>query len=395
MRDAILVVNAGSSSIKFSLYLCGPGAALELTCRGQVEGIATRPHFRATDAVGAALGEQRWPDGATLDHEAYFDFLIGWIGDHLGEGRLVAAGHRVVHGGRDFAAPLRVDPRCLEALTSLVPLAPLHQPHNLAAIRAIMALRPALPQVACFDTAFHRRQPAVAQHFALPRELSEAGVLRYGFHGLSYEYIAQVLPAVAPEIAGGRVIVGHLGNGASLCAMTAGVSQDTTMGFTALDGLMMGTRCGALDPGVVLYLMRERRMDADAIEDLLYNRSGLRGVSGVSSDMRALLASDDAGAREAVDLFVYRIGSFIGALAAVLGGLDGLVFTAGIGEHAAPIRARVCAAASWLGVRLDPVANDAGGPRITRADSPVSAWVVPTDEEKIIAQHTLEVLGRA
>jgi acetate kinase len=274
-----------------------------------------------------------------------------------------------------------------------VPLAPLHQPHHLAAIRAVAAASPDLPQVACFDTAFHRTQAPIAQALALPREITDAGVHRYGFHGLSYEYIASVLPRVAPDGAAGRVVVAHLGNGASLCAMERGRSVATTMGFSALDGLVMGTRPGLLDPGVLLYLMAQHRMDAHALEALLYNRSGLLGVSGVSSDMRALLASDDPRAREAVDLFVYRIARELGSLAAALGGLDALVFTAGIGEHAPEIRARVCRDAEWLGVRLDETANRSGGPRISSAGAAASAWVIPTDENLMIARHTAAVLA--
>jgi acetate kinase len=391
----ILCLNAGSSSLKFALFALGPGDRLDLVLKGEVVGIGTTPSFLATDAAGRELGRRAWPQGAALGHEAFLAEILDWLESHRGTGRLAAAGHRVVHGGTAFRAPILVDARVLAELERLVPLAPLHQPHNLAAIRALAALRPALPQVACFDTAFHHSLSPPATRFALPREWEAAGVRRYGFHGLSYEYIASVLPQVAPEIAGGRVVVAHLGNGASLCALRAGRSIDTTMGFTALDGLPMGTRCGALDPGVVLYLLQQGGMDAAAVADLLYHRCGLLGVSGISSDMRTLLASPDPRAAEAIALFVFRIVRELGALAASLGGLDGLVFTAGIGERAAPIRARVCEGAAWLGIALDPVANQAGGPRITRPQSRVSAWVIPTDEDRMIARHTRDVVGTA
>jgi acetate kinase len=306
-----------------------------------------------------------------------------------------AVGHRVVHGGMTFAEPTRIDAAVIARLEELVPLAPLHQPQAVAAIEAVARVAPRVPQVACFDTMFHRRQPVVAQEFALPRDLTEKGVRRYGFHGLSYEYIASVLPVVAPECARGKVVVAHLGNGASMCAMAQGRSVATTMGFTALDGLPMGTRTGALDPGVILYLLAQEKMDPKAVERLLYERSGLLGVSGISSDMRTLLASRAPPARQAVELFVYRIGRELGSLAAALGGLDALVFTAGIGEHAVEIRERVCEDAAWLGVALDRDANARGGPRITGARAAVSAWVVPTDENLMIARHTRALLDRS
>jgi acetate kinase len=392
--EAILVINAGSSSVKFAVYERGGADALALRLRGQVENIAARPRFTVRDEAGERVEERQWPADSATDHDGCFAFLMDWLTARLGAARLVAAGHRVVHGGPDFAAPLRVDHRVLAALQRLVPLAPLHQPHNLAGIAAIARLRPELPQIACFDTAFHRRKPSLARAFGLPRHVTESGVQRYGFHGLSYESIAETLARHDPVLAAGRVVVAHLGNGASMCAMAAGESRDTTMGFTALDGLTMGTRCGALDPGVLLYLMREHGMDADALEDLLYRRSGHLGVSGISSDMRVLLASEDPRAREAIDLFVFRIGKELGALAAVLGGLDALVFTAGIGEHEPWIRQRVCANAAWLGLSLDAAANAAGGPRISAVGSAVSAWVLPTDEEGVIARHTLRLLDR-
>jgi acetate kinase len=395
VAETILCLNAGSSSLKFALFALAHQDRLDLVDQGEVEGIGTVPRLSIIETGGRARVAREWPAGAGLGHEDFLAEILAWIDSRRDAGRIVAAGHRVVHGGTAFGAPVVVDEHVLAELERLAPLAPLHQPHNLAAIRAVAGLRPELPQVACFDTAFHHTLAPAAARFALPREFADSGVRRYGFHGLSYEYIASVLPTAAPEIAGGRVIVAHLGNGASLCAMRAGKSVDTTMGLTALDGLVMGTRCGALDPGVVLYLLQQRGMDAATVEDLLYHRSGLLGVSGISSDMRALLASPDPRAAEAIELFVFRIVRAAGALAATLGGLDGLVFTAGIGEHAAPIRARVCAGLAWLGIDLDPAANDAGGPRITRPHGRVSAWVVPTDEDRMIAHHTRRLVCNA
>jgi acetate kinase len=379
MPDAVLALNAGSSSIKFALFEVGEADALRLLSKGQVEGLGTAPHFLARDAAGKTLEEKRWPD-AKADHETVLGTLLAWIDAHLGGDSLVAVGHRVVHGGRDFTAPVRLTPAVVEALDRLTPLAPLHQPHSLEPIRTLMAIRPGLPQVACFDTAFHRTMPAVATRFALPRRFGAEGVRRYGFHGLSYEYIARTLRTTVPHLAAGRLVVAHLGNGASLCAMADGVSVDTTMGFTALDGLVMGTRCGTLDAGVVLYMLQEKGLSAAAVQHLLYSESGLLGVSGVSSDMRTLLASPDPHAREAVELFVFRIARETAALAASMGGLDGFIFTAGIGEHAAEVRAMVCERLAWLGV-------EPGG------DGPVAVHVIPTDEEKMIAIHTLECLA--
>ena len=394
MSDAILVVNAGSSSIKFSLFL-ERGEALDLFLGGQIEGLYSAPRFKAKDAAGAVVGERRWAEGESLGHDGGLAHLAGFLREQLGEHRLVAVGHRVVHGGSVYAAPVRLTAEIVGHLEQFIPLAPLHQPHNLKPIRMLMENQPQLPQVACFETAFHRHQPEVAQAFALPPAITDRGVLRYGFHGLSYEYIASVLPEVDPRAAAGRSIVLHLGNGASMCAIHGGRSVASTMGFTAVDGLPMGTRSGNLDPGVVLYLMDELKMDARAIERLLYQQSGLLGVSGVSSDMRTLLASEEPRAKFAVELFVYRIGRELGSLAAALGGLDALVFTAGIGEHAAAIRERVCRAAAWLGVELDPAANAAGGPCLSMADSRVAAWVIPTNEELMIARHTRRLLNPA
>jgi acetate kinase len=393
MTDAILVLNAGSSSIKFSLFITQTDQ-LQLRLRGQIEGLYTAPRFVAKDAAGATLKEQRWDEGTRLGHDGAIDYLIGFLVEYRQELRLIAVGHRVVHGGVKFSEPTLVNAGVLESLETLIPLAPLHQPHNLAPIRVISQRRPEMPQVACFDTAFHRAQPELAQVFALPHAITERGVRRYGFHGLSYEYIAGVLPSYDAKAGAGRVVVAHLGNGASMCAILAGRSMATTMGFTAVDGLPMGTRCGAIDPGVMLYLMDELKMDGRAIEKLIYQQSGLLGVSGVSSDMRALLESREPRARLAVDLFVYRIRRELGSLAAALGGLDALVFTGGIGEHALIIRERVCRDASWLGIELDPSANSADGPRISKEGRPASAWVIPTNEELMIARHTRRLIGK-
>lgn len=392
MADAVAVLNAGSSSIKFSLYL-HQGDDLALALRGQVEGLHTAPRFEARDSSGNVVSTRAWDAGTALGHAGAMDHLVGFMRAHLGDRRLIGIGHRVVHGGMQYSQPVRMDQRILEALQAFVPLAPLHQPHNLAPIRQLLERAPGLPQVACFDTAFHRGNPEVAQMFALPAELHAEGVRRYGFHGLSYEYIASVLPGVDAQAASGRTVVLHLGNGASMCALDGCRSVASTMGFTAVDGLPMGTRSGAVDPGVILYLMDQRGMDLRAVEKLIYTQSGLLGVSGVSSDMRTLLASAEPRARLAIDLYVYRIRRELGSLAAALGGLDALVFTAGIGEHAAPIRERVCRDAAWLGLAFDPAANEARGPRISTGTSRVSAWVVPTNEELMIARHTLALIG--
>jgi acetate kinase len=392
MADAILVLNAGSSSLKFSLFVDRSGA-LEPTLQGQHEALFTAPRFVARDRDGAMLAERSWDPGTALGHDGAFAHLMEMLGPRLAEHRLVGVGHRVVHGGARYSRPVRIDPAVLDVLRELEPLAPLHQPHNLAPIDAIRSRRPDLPQVACFDTAFHRTNPDLAQMFGLPHELFEQGVRRYGFHGLSYEHVASTLPAIDPCAAAGRTVVLHLGNGASMCALQSGVSVASTMGFTAVDGLMMGTRTGALDPGVVLYLMVQRGMSAGEVETLLYSRSGLLGVSGVSSDMRTLLASDAPRARLAIDLYCYRIRRELGSLVAALGGLDALVFTAGVGENAASIRAAVCRDAAWLGVELDEAANAAGSARISTPSSRVAVWRLPTDEEGMIARHTADVLA--
>src|SRR5262245_43491368 len=393
MPDAIAVINACMLFIKYSLFIVRGGyPALEVRC--QVEGLSTAPRFVAKDPQGRTVAEHSWGEGARLGHDGAMDHLSGFLRERLVGDRLVGVGHRVVHGGLEYAAPVRVDGGVLKALEQLVPLAPLHQPHNLSPIAALLEHAPDTPQVACFDTAFHRTNPDVAQRFALPVEFHEAGVRRYGFHGLSYEYIASTLPRVDARAAAGRTIVLHLGNGSSMCAMARGGGGAGAMGFTALDGIPMGTRCGALDPGVILYLVDERKMSVRAIERLIYHESGFLGVSGISSDMRLLLASDDPRASLAIDVYTYRIRRELGSLAAALEGLDALVFTAGIGENAAAIREHVCRDARWLGVTLDPAANATGGPRISAPDSRVSAWVIPTNEELMIARHTRHVVEK-
>ena len=393
MSDRILTLNAGSSSLKFALFEVAGLGNLALVSKGKIDGTDAEPLLVAVDPGGAALADHGWPGDAKIGHEEIFAELINWAETHGGGSKIIAVGHRVVHGGTEFVAPVEVSNDVLVRLDRLTPLAPLHQPHNLRPIRALMKARPSLPQVACFDTAFHRGRAQVTTRFALPREYEAAGIERYGFHGLSYEYVASILPTIAPELASAPVIVAHLGNGASLCALRNGKSIDTMMSFTALDGLPMGTRCGALDPGVVLYLLRERGMTAAAVEDLLYNRSGLLGVSGLSGDMRVLLSSEAQGAVDAIELFTFRVAREIGALAASLGGLDGLVFTAGIGEHAPEIRRQICMRSAWLGLSLDGEANARGDPRISSTDSRVAVWVIPTDEEAMIARHTLATTG--
>jgi len=394
MIPSLLVLNAGSSSIKFALFGLDPELREFAQLSGQIEGIGAQPRLHAKDATGRAIAEAALPAAGTVEsqHHEALDFLLRWLEAHEGGARLLAAGHRVVHGGGRYAEPVRLTPALVDALSNFIPLAPLHQPYNLAAIRALAALQPDVPQVACFDTGFHATQPPLATAFALPRALAAEGIRRYGFHGLSYEYIAHVLPRHLGERAGGRVVVAHLGNGASMCAMRSRASVATTTGFTALDGLMMGTRTGAIDPGVLLHLMRYKGMDRERLERLLYEQSGLLGVSGLSQDMRSLLASDAPHAREAVELFCYRIVRELGSLAAALGGLDALVFTAGIGEHAAPVRERVCRDSTWLGIELDARANAADAVVISTAESRIAVLVIPTNEEWMIARHTLALL---
>ena len=392
MAEHALVLNAGSSSLKFAVFGRDAGERWRLDARGQVDGIGTRPRFRAEDSAGTSLADETLP-AAVADAAAALDVLANWLRKNFSGSHVVGVGHRVVHGGPDYSAPCVVTPEVIEALRALIPLAPLHQPHNLAAIEAVAARLPDVPQVACFDTSFHRGQPAVAQLVPLPAEVRNAGVQRYGFHGLSYEYIASVLPEAAPELAGGNVVVAHLGSGASLCAIRAGRSIDSTLGFTALDGLCMGTRPGTVDPGVILHLFQALQLTPKQVEKMLYSQSGLLGLSGVSNDMRVLLERNDAESQLAVEYFVYQAAKQLGAMTAALGGIDGLVFTAGIGEHSAEIRRRIVHASAWLGIRLDEGANAQHGPRISTGDSAVSAWVIPTNEELMIARHTARLLG--
>jgi acetate kinase len=392
MDDYALVLNAGSSSLKFCVFRRPEAAKWRLQGRGQIEGIGTSPHLKAKDAEGGTLADQKL-DTTVSDGRKALNALAEWLRSQYGGARVLAVGHRVVHGGPHFADPVVVTPEILAELHRLTPLAPLHQPYNLAAIEAAVERLPGVPQVACFDTSFHRGQPEVAEVVPLPRDVCGNGVQRYGFHGLSYEYIVSVLPAVAPEIAKKRVIIAHLGSGASLCAVNAGKSVDSTLGFTALDGLCMGTRPGAIDPGVLLYLFQNLGLSAKEVETILYKKSGLLGISGISNDMRDLLTSGEPAARLAVDYFVYQATKQLGALAAVLGGIDGLVFTAGIGENSAEIRQRICQSSAWLGIEVDDAANARRGPRISSPASRVATWVIPTNEELMIAQHAGRLLG--
>lgn len=390
MREPILVINAGSSSVKYSVFETAPNRSLRAGPRGQVEGIGTSPRLEVKNASGRRIAAQA-VDGD--GHVGAIEAIHEWFVAHLGsEAMFAGVGHRVVHGGLAYHAPTLIDDKVAADLAALVPLAPLHQPHNLAAIRAMALTAPKVAQVACFDTAFHCSQSAVAQEFALPVAYQAKGSRRYGFPGLSYEYIVSALPEVAPECMDGKLVVAHLGNGASMCAIHRGRSIATTMGFIAVDGLPMGTRTGSLDPGVLLYLLQHEGMNAQAIERLIYEQSGLLGVSGISSDMRDLLASDAKSAHEAVDLFVYRIGRELGSLAAALGWLDALIFSAGIGEHATEIRARVCRDVRWLGVIHNEEANARNGPRISSDSSRVSVWVIPTDENLMIGRQTRRLL---
>lgn len=390
--DAILVINAGSSSLKFEVF--GLPGGLRSLIRGQMEGIGTAPHLRASDHVGDAMIDLTYAPSEVPDLAGATDKVGHWLEENL-PGQLVAIGHRVVHGGPDYFKPVKVDALVLRDLERFVPLAPLHQPNNLAPIRAFMERMPVVPQVACFDTAFHRGHSAVADHYAIPEHFYAEGVRRYGFHGLSYEYIAGCLPEVAPELASGRVIVAHLGSGASMCALRDGRSVESTFGFTALDGLPMGTRCGQIDPGVVLYLLNERKMTAAEVQDMLYRESGLKGLSGISNDVRDLLDSADPRAKLALDHFVYRIGLHAGQLAAALGGVDAFVFTAGIGENAPVLRARIAETLAWLGFTLDAEANAAGSTLLSPQGSAPKLFVIPTDEELMIARHALDLIRPA
>jgi acetate kinase len=392
MAGYALVLNAGSSSLKFCVFGRDHDIRWQVAARGQIEGIGTAPRLTAKDGQGEKLTEEKL--GPSIrDAAAAIDVLGDWLRSRFQSGPIMGVGHRVVHGGPRFTGPVIVTPEILAELTELTPLAPLHQPHNLAPITAILNRMPDVPQVAVFDTSFHRGHSPAASLVPLPCDIRQGGIERYGFHGISYEYIASVLPEVAPEIAGGRVIVAHLGSGASLCALRDRKSIDSTMGFTALDGLCMGTRPGSLDPGVVLYLFQNLGLSVCQAEEILYKKSGLLGISGISNDMRDLLDRTEPEARLAIDYFVYRAAKEIGALAAVLGGLDALVFTAGIGENSPEIRRRIAQASAWLGIELDFAANAAGGPRISKPHSAVSCWVIPTNEELMIARHTSSLLG--
>jgi acetate kinase len=393
MDDFALVLNAGSSSLKFCVFERPSGESWQLAARGQIEGIGTAPRLSAKDDDGNVLVKENLDADAARDGRGAIDVLAAWLKSKWGGSHVLGVGHRVVHGGAKFTGPTVVNSNVLAELYELVPLAPLHQPYNLAAIEAVFDRLPDVPQVACFDTSFHRGHEAVAEVIPLPRDICQAGVQRYGFHGISYEYIASVLPEVAPEIANGRIIVAHLGSGASLCALKDGKSVDSTMGFTSIDGLCMGTRPGAVDPGVALYLFQNLGLSPKEVETILYKKSGLLGISGISNDMRDLLGRSEPEARLAVDYFIYRAAKEIGALAAVLGGIDALVFTAGIGENSPEIRRRVCEASSWLGIKLDESANNEKALKISPLNSKVSVWVIPTNEELMIARHTGRLLG--
>jgi acetate kinase len=393
MTDAVLVLNSGSSSIKFGLFDISNGEPAQL-CKGLLDEQEKAPRLFVTDPSGKQLYEKRQPAGADEGNRLFVD-IFDWIEKDLGEKKLAAVGHRIVHGGRDFSGPVAVTDKILEALDTLTPLAPLHQPRCLEPIRAIKSLRPNLMQVACFDTAFHHTLAPPVSRFAIPSRFEALGIRRYGFHGLSFEYIASRLAALSSELAQARAVVAHLGNGASLCAMREGKSVDTTMGLTPLDGLVMGTRCGAIDPGVLLYLLKERKMPPDEVQHLLYEKSGLLGVSGLSADMRVLLASRQASACDAIDLFTFRVASEVAAMANTLEGLDCLIFTGGIGEHASEIRQRICDRLAWLGLALDASANEQGQQNIAAADSRIDVLIIPTSEETTIARHCAAVLANS
>ena len=396
MTPVLIVLNAGSSSLKFQVFDMPDGTEPRVAFKGMFEGLGGPAHFVVKDTNGNPLDERTWSSGDQLGHEEALMHLVSWLRQHQEGRKLAAIGHRVVHGGEAFASPVLIDETVVQKLETLVPLAPLHQPHNLEPIRIVRRLLPGMPQVACFDTAFHQTQSEIARMFALPREMRERGVKRYGFHGLSYDYIASVLKDYDPLLAKGRVVVAHLGNGASLCGLKEGASVATTMGFSALDGLPMGTRCGAIDAGVVFFMLREMKLPPEEAERVLYTKSGLLGVSGLSNDMRVLRANaaTNADAKRAIDLFVYRITREIGSLIAALGGIDGLIFTAGIGENDVATRAEVITGLAWGGLTLDEAANRTGGPRVSAGSGP-TAWVIPTNEELVIARQTHSVLGAA
>jgi acetate kinase len=395
MTASVLVINAGSSSVKFQLFAALSLDRVELRTKGQIDGIGTRPRLQAKNGEGRTLIDQQWSANDVRSIQVALDRCVHFLREQVGGSFPLAVGHRVVHGGPDYDAPVLINDTVLERMEKLAPLAPLHQLNNLAPIRAIRRTHPKLPQVACFDTAFHRGHLEVADRYALPEQLYLEGVRRYGFHGLSYEYIASRLPTVAPEIASGRVVVAHLGSGASMCALVGGKSIESTMGFTALDGLPMGTRPGQLDPGVVLYLLTEKRMSAEAVQELLYKESGLKGLSGISHDVRDLLTDPTSRAKLALKYLNYRIQLSAGMLAAAMGGIDGIVFTAGIGENAPSIREKVLRRLEWLGVEIDPASNARGGPCISTRKSRVKSYVIPTNEELMIAYHTLHLLKKA
>ena len=391
MNKYLLVINAGSSSIKFAIYQIDTSLTeLIANATGQIEGIGNQPNLTINSFEGLLLVNRKLSVNEVHDHTSAITLMLDWLRNYLADGTLLAVGHRVVHGGQLYSTPILINATVLTELETLVPLAPLHQPNNLAIIDSILKSMPYLPQVACFDTAFHRSQPDVAQRFAIPRRFTEEGVRPYGFHGLSYEYISTVLPRLDPKLSNARIIVAHLGSGASLCAIHNGQSIATTMGFSPLDGLMMGTRCGNIDPGVLLYFMDHHKMNVHTVEQLLYYQSGLLGVSGISSDMRTLLASENPHAKEAIELFVYRIRREIGSLISALDGIDALVFTGGIGEHSPEIRSKICHKATWLDLELDDYANETSSIRISTYNSRISGWVVPTDENLVIANHTLQ-----
>ena len=390
VSEAIIVVNAGSTSLKFGAYAVDPSRSLPLLCRGEIDSMERDPHFSVTNAAGKQLGVREWGEGSAIDQKTALHFVIIWLEANLGDSKVIAAGHRVVLGGARFEAPVRIEGDVLDYLESLVVMEPSHQPYNVLGARALAEAFPGLPQVACFDSSFHRTMPEVAQIYALPQDVRDAGVCHWGYHGISYDYISRQVPKFAPQAR--RVIAAHLGGGASMCAMLDGRSVDTTMGFGALSGLPMATRSGDVSLGALFYLLRRKLFDDTSLEKMLYERAGLLGLSGISDDMRVLQESTDPRAVAAVEYFVYAMTKYAGAYTAVLGGLDAFVFTAGIGEHSAPVRAALCANMAWLGVRLDEQANTLGGPRISTPDSAVSVWVIPTNEELMIAQHTLALI---
>ncbi len=391
MENGILVLNSGSSSLKFALYHLHDGNALDVVCRGVVDDMMTAPQFSVNDAKGNPLASQAWPDGKPISAEVALRFVMNWLETNQKGIEIVAAGHRLVQGGTRYKGPCLVDADALQYLDSLSMLEPQHQPAEVEGIRALARVHPHLPQVAVFDTSFHRTMPELAELYAVPESVKDEGVRHWGYHGISYDYINRTLPEYDRDAK--RVIVGHLGSGASMCAILNGKSIATTMGFSGIEGLPMGTRCGTIDPGALLYLLRRKLFDEESLEHLLYEESGLKGLSGISNDVHVLLESNDPKAKLALDYFVYQIVYFAGAYTAQLGGLDAMVFTAGIGEHAAPIRAAVCERLAWLGLDLDLAANKRNGPRISTPESRVRAWVIPTNEEIMIARHTVALAG--